>query len=129
MTGEAHAYSQTLGEKQSVWFKISPFVNAEDHVEGALWQKVRQPQHPYFHPDVYAVSVPFLLTSLNKKMGEWASLPGRAPPSTCWRDLQPAVLRRDAQPAVIRRRRLFTAGARTWPTGSASSAPRSPGAW
>jgi cytochrome P450 len=135
MTGEAHAYSQTLGEEQSIWFKISPFINAEDPmsilvrlcqrhrgcipinmrserifilseieharrvlvdnvdnyakyfdglkpifgnamitVDGALWQKVRQPQQPYFHPDVYASYVPFLLTSLNKKMAEWGEL-------------------------------------------------------
>src|SRR3990172_4245105 len=115
MTTEARAYSQTLGEEASIWFKISPFVNAADpmgilkrlcarqggcvpvnfrseriyflseieylkHVlvdnvdnyakyfdglkpifgnamitiDGALWQKVRQPQQAYFHPNVYA---------------------------------------------------------------------------
>ncbi len=133
MTSEAEAYSQTLGEEQSIWFKISPFINAEDPmavlmrmssrlggcipinfrseriyilsdvehvrrvlvenvdnyvkyfdglkpifgkamitVDGALWQKVRQPQQPYFHPDVYAEYVPYLLVSLQKKMGEWS---------------------------------------------------------
>jgi hypothetical protein len=30
MTSEAHAYSQTLGEEQSIWFKIQPFINADD---------------------------------------------------------------------------------------------------
>ena len=30
MTTEARAYSQTLGEEGSIWFKISPFVNASD---------------------------------------------------------------------------------------------------
>ncbi len=135
MTSEAHAYSQTLGEEQSIWFKIQPFINADDPmavlvrlsqryggcipinfrsekiyilseieharrvlvdnvdnyvkyfdglkpifghamitVDGALWQKVRQPQQPYFHPDVYAEYVPYLLVSLNKKMEEWSKL-------------------------------------------------------
>ena len=135
MTSDAHAYSQTLGEEQSIWFKIQPFINADDPmavlvrlsqryggcipinfrsekiyilseieharrvlvdnvdnyvkyfdglkpifghamitVDGALWQKVRQPQQPYFHPDVYAEYVPYLLVSLNKKMEEWSKL-------------------------------------------------------
>lgn len=135
MTSEAQAYSQTLGEEQSVWFKISPFINAEDPmailtriskryggcipinfrserifilseveharhvlienadnyvkyfdglkpifgkamitVDGALWQKVRQPQQSYFHPKVYADYVPYLLVSLSKKMEEWSEL-------------------------------------------------------
>jgi cytochrome P450 len=43
-------------------------------VDGALWQKVRQPQQHYFHPDVYAEYVPYLLVSLNKKIEEWSKL-------------------------------------------------------
>lgn len=138
MTSQARAYSQTLGEEQSIWFKISPFINAEDpmavlmrlsarhggcipinfrseriyilseveharHVlvdnvdnyvkyfdglkpifgkamitiDGALWQKVRQPQQAHFHPDVYAEYVPHLRVSLAKKMDEWAQLAHR----------------------------------------------------
>ncbi|MFA6139249.1 MAG: cytochrome P450, partial [Hyphomicrobium sp.] len=125
MTSQAQAYSQTLGEEQSIWFKISPFINADDPmavlmrlsarhggcipinlrsekiyilseiehirrvlvdnvdnyakyfdglkpifgkamitVDGALWQKVRQPQQPYFHPSVYAEYIPYLVVSL-----------------------------------------------------------------
>ena len=30
MTSEAQAYSQTLGEENSIWFKISPFVHSSD---------------------------------------------------------------------------------------------------
>lgn len=30
MTSEAQVYSQTLGQEESIWFKISPFVNAAD---------------------------------------------------------------------------------------------------
>ena len=132
MTSEAHAYPQTLGEEQSIWFKIQPFIKADDPmavlvrlsqryggwrsdqlplrealdilsesterarrvlvddvdnyvkyfdglkpifghamitVDGALWQKVRQPQQRYFHPDVYAEYVPYLLVSLQQEDG------------------------------------------------------------
>jgi len=138
MTSEARAYSQTLGEEQSVWFKISPFINAHDPmavlmrlsaryggcipinlrsekiyilseiehvrrvlvdnvdnyvkyfdglkpifgnamitVDGALWQKVRQPQQAHFHPNVYAEYVPYLLVSLRRKIDEWSALARR----------------------------------------------------
>ena len=50
------------------------FGHAMITVDGALWQKVRQPQQPYFHPDAYAEYVPYLLVSLNKKMAEWSKL-------------------------------------------------------
>ncbi len=135
MESEAHAYSQTLGEQESIWFKISPLVNAADpmgilkrlvsrqsgcfpiqmrdekifflsevdhfkHVlvtkvdtyekyfdglkpifgkamitiDGALWQKVRQPQQPYFHPNVYAGYVPHFMVALRRKAADWAAL-------------------------------------------------------
>lgn len=138
MTSEAQAYSQTLGEEQSIWFKISPFINADDPmavlmrlagrhggcipislrserifilsevehfrrvlvdnvdnyekyfdglkpifgqamitVDGALWQKIRQPQQPYFHPAVYAEYIPYLVVSLKKKTDEWSRLARR----------------------------------------------------
>ncbi len=130
---EAHAYAQTLGEEQSIWFKISPFVSAENPMEilmrmsekrggcipiqlrsekiyflsdiehirhvlvanvdnylkyfeglkpifgkamitvdGALWQKIRKPQQPLFHPNVYEEYLPYLMTSVKSKMAEWS---------------------------------------------------------
>ncbi len=138
MASEAQAYSQTLGEEESIWFKISPFINADEPmailmrlsdrygscipinmrseriyilsdiehirrvlvdnvdnylkyfdglkpifgnamitVDGALWQKIRQPQQPYFHPKVYTAYLPYLLFSIRKKMDEWSVLAGR----------------------------------------------------
>jgi enediyne biosynthesis protein E7 len=135
MTSEAQAYSQTLGEENSIWFKISPFVNSTDpmgilkrlcakaggvvpvnlkserifflseiehlrHVmvekvdnyakyfdglkpifggamitiDGELWQKVRQPQQGYFHPNVYATYVPHFNVAVNAKKVEWSKL-------------------------------------------------------
>ena len=62
------------------------FGHAMITVDGALWQKVRQPQQRYFHPDVYAEYVPYLLVSLNKKMEEWCRSSRRvALRSRCWR--------------------------------------------
>lgn len=130
---EAHAYAQTLGDEQSIWFKISPLMNAEDPmgvlmrmrerfggcfpiilrsekiyflsdidqirhvlvdnvdnygkyfdglkpvfgkamitVDGALWQKIRQPQQPYFHPKVYEDYFPHLLTSVRLRAARWS---------------------------------------------------------
>lgn len=130
---EAHAYAQTLGEEESIWFKISPFVGAENPMEilmrlsekrggcfpitlrserifflsdiehirhvlvthvdnyrkyfeglkpifgkamitvdGALWQKIRKPQQPVFHPSVYEDYLPYLKTSVRGKMAEWS---------------------------------------------------------
>lgn len=135
MSTEAQAYSQTLGEEESIWFKISPFTNAPDPmgilkrmsqkqggviplnfrserlyflseiehlkhclvdnvdnyakyfdglkpifgkamitVDGALWQKVRQPQQPYFHPNVYAGYLPHFMVAVRNKMDDWAKL-------------------------------------------------------
>jgi len=130
---EAHVYSQTLGEEESIWFKILPFINADEPmgvlmqlserhggcipikmrserifllsdvehirhvlvdrvdkyikyfdglkpifgkamitVDGALWQKIRRPQQPYFHPHVvYAEYVPHLLVAVRSKLAEW----------------------------------------------------------
>jgi cytochrome P450 len=135
MTTEARAYSQTLGEEESIWFKISPFVNSDDPmgilkrlcqrqggcmalnfrserifflseieylrhalvdnvdnyakyfdglkpifgkamitIDGALWQKVRQPQQGYFHPNVYADYLPHFMVAVRSKMDQWSKL-------------------------------------------------------
>lgn len=129
---DAHAYAQTLGEEESIWFKISPFVNAKDPmdvlmrmnaryggcipinvgsermlflsdigyirrvlvekvdsyakyfeglkpifgkamitVDGTLWQKLRKPQQPLFHPKVYEDYLPHLRRSVHLCADEW----------------------------------------------------------
>lgn len=132
MTTETQTYSQTLGEEESIWFKISPLLDAADPmgvlmrtceryggcipinmrsekiyllsevehirhvmvsnvdnyakyfdglkpifgkamitVDGALWQNIRRPQQPFFHPNVYAEYLPHLMISVRSKMAEW----------------------------------------------------------
>ncbi len=132
---EAHAYAQTLGEEQSIWFKISPFLSAENPMEilmrmsekrggcfpiklksekiyflteiehirhvlvdnvdnykkyfeglkpvfgkamitidGSLWQKIRKPQQPFFHPNVYEDYYPHLMTAVKSKITQWTDL-------------------------------------------------------
>lgn len=132
---EAHAYAQTLGEEQSIWFKISPFLAAENPMEilmrmsekrggcfpirlksekmyflsdiehirhvlvdnvdnykkyfeglkpifgkamitidGSLWQKIRKPQQPFFHPSVYEEYFPHLMTAVKSKIEDWSDL-------------------------------------------------------
>ena len=141
---ESQTYSQMLGEEQSIWFKISPFIDADEPmdvlmrlserhggcipikmrseriyllsdiehirhvlvdnvdnyvkyfdgltpifgksmitVDGALWQKIRQPQQPHFHPNVYTECLPYLLFSIRNKMDEWSCWPTAARPSSC----------------------------------------------
>jgi cytochrome P450 len=40
--------------------------------DGALWQKIRMPQQPAFHPDVFAEYIPYFLTAIRTKMDLWA---------------------------------------------------------
>jgi cytochrome P450 len=40
--------------------------------DGALWQKIRMPQQPAFHPDVFADYVPYFLNAIRTKMDIWA---------------------------------------------------------
>lgn len=141
MTSEARAYSQTLGEEDSIWFKISPLVNADDPmgilkrlcarhggcmpvnfrnekiyflseieylrhalvdnvdnyakyfdglkpifgkamitIDGALWQKVRQPQQGYFHPNIYAGYLPHFMVAVRSKMDDWSKLAAAGEP-------------------------------------------------
>lgn len=44
---EAYDYLQTLGGEDSIWFKISPFIDARTSVNGALFDR----EMP-FHPDI-----------------------------------------------------------------------------
>jgi cytochrome P450 len=50
------------------------FGNAMITIDGALWQKVRQPQQPYFHPNVYASYMPHFMVAVRSKMDEWSKL-------------------------------------------------------
>jgi cytochrome P450 len=40
--------------------------------DGALWQKIRMPQQPAFHPDVFADYIPYFLTAIRSKMDLWS---------------------------------------------------------
>jgi cytochrome P450 len=40
--------------------------------DGALWQKIRMPQQPAFHPDVFTDYVPYFLTAIRSKMDLWS---------------------------------------------------------
>ena len=42
--------------------------------DGALWQKIRAPQQPAFHPDVFADYIPYFNMAIKTKMGQWAEL-------------------------------------------------------
>ena len=42
--------------------------------DGALWQKIRMPQQPAFHPDMFAEYIPYFLSAIATKMDVWAEL-------------------------------------------------------
>jgi len=42
--------------------------------DGALWQKIRMPQQPAFHPDMFAEYIPYFLQAIRTKMDNWANL-------------------------------------------------------
>jgi len=42
--------------------------------DGALWQKIRMPQQPAFHPDMFAEYIPYFLTAIDQKMALWDGL-------------------------------------------------------
>ena len=42
--------------------------------DGALWQKIRMPQQPAFHPDMFAEYIPYFLAAIRTKMEIWAEL-------------------------------------------------------
>ena len=42
--------------------------------DGALWQKIRMPQQPAFHPDLFAEYIPYFLEAIHTKMDLWADL-------------------------------------------------------
>jgi hypothetical protein len=66
-------------------------------VDGALWQKIRQPQQPRVHPHVYTAYLSYLLVSIRKKMDEWSALASHGEtfelPEETW-GLWPAPLKR-----------------------------------
>lgn len=42
--------------------------------DGALWQKIRMPQQPAFHPDMFVDYVPYFVESIKEKMKQWEEL-------------------------------------------------------
>lgn len=42
--------------------------------DGALWQKIRMPQQPAFHPDMFAEYIPYFLKAIQSKMDIWSKL-------------------------------------------------------
>ena len=42
--------------------------------DGAVWNKIRMPQQPAFHPDVFAEYIPFFNQAIRSKMEIWAGL-------------------------------------------------------
>jgi cytochrome P450 len=40
--------------------------------DGVLWQKIRMPQQPAFHPDMFAEYIPYFLAAIRTKMDLWA---------------------------------------------------------
>ncbi len=42
--------------------------------DGALWQKIRMPQQPAFHPDMFAEYIPYFLAAIRTKMDIWANI-------------------------------------------------------
>ena len=41
-------------------------------VDGALWQRIRAPQQPAFHPNMFEMYFPYLMSAINSKMARWA---------------------------------------------------------
>ncbi|MBV1695523.1 MAG: cytochrome P450 [Hyphomicrobiales bacterium] len=39
--------------------------------DGVLWQKIRMPQQPAFHPDMFAEYIPYFLQAIRSKMALW----------------------------------------------------------
>jgi cytochrome P450 len=42
--------------------------------DGALWQKIRMPQQPAFHPDMFVAYVPYFVEAIKQKMAQWDEL-------------------------------------------------------
>ncbi len=43
-------------------------------VDGALWQKIRRPQQPAFHPQMFEVYFPYLMEAIRSKADRWAEI-------------------------------------------------------
>lgn len=42
--------------------------------DGALWQKIRMPQQPAFHPDAFTDYIPYFIEAIKTKMANWGEL-------------------------------------------------------
>ena len=43
-------------------------------IDGSLWQKIRKPQQPFFHPSVYEEYFPHLMTAVKSTAEDWSDL-------------------------------------------------------
>ncbi len=43
-------------------------------IDGALWQKIRTPQQPAFHPNMFEAYFPYLMSAIDSKMARWSEL-------------------------------------------------------
>ncbi|MCL4767102.1 MAG: cytochrome P450 [Hyphomicrobiaceae bacterium] len=50
------------------------FGNSMITVDGQLWQRIRAPQQPAFHPDMFAEYIPYFLAAIRSKMESWRRL-------------------------------------------------------
>jgi enediyne biosynthesis protein E7 len=50
------------------------FGNSMITIDGALWQKIRTPQQPAFHPAMFEEYFPYLMDSIRAKMERWDGL-------------------------------------------------------
>jgi enediyne biosynthesis protein E7 len=41
-------------------------------IDGALWQKIRAPQQAAFHPQMFEIYFPYLMSAIESKMDRWA---------------------------------------------------------
>ncbi|MFN3868439.1 MAG: cytochrome P450 [Hyphomicrobiaceae bacterium] len=79
LLSEPEFFKQVLVSKADTYIKyfdgLKPiFGKSMITNDGALWQKIRMPQQPAFHPDAFADYIPFFVDAIKTKMEKWAEL-------------------------------------------------------
>lgn len=70
-----HVLVTQLGKYIKYFDGLKPiFGKAMITVDGAPWQKIRTPQQPAFHPDMFVEYVPFFIAAINEKIAYWEKL-------------------------------------------------------
>ncbi len=70
-----HVLVSKLGKYIKYFDGLKPiFGKAMITVDGEPWQKIRAPQQPAFHPDMFAEYVPFFIAAIDEKMAQWEKL-------------------------------------------------------